>query len=125
MRGKIEGKRRKGQQRMRWLESISDSRDTNLRKLQETVRDRGAWGAAVHGFAKSQAKLKPEQQPPPYSEDVANFFFFFPERLGVTYRRTRREKDNPKVFGSRKWKKISHQVMQRHLKKQQDEGSRA
>ena len=110
MRGKIEGKRRKGQQRMRWLESINDSRDMNLRKLQEIVRDRGAWGAAVHGFAKSQAKLKPEQQQPPYFEDVAKIFCF-PERLGVRYRRIRRDKDNPKVFGSRKWKKISHQVM--------------
>ena len=52
MLGKTEGKR-KGQQRMRWLESIIDSMDTNLSKLQETVRDRGAWHAAVHGVAKS------------------------------------------------------------------------
>ena len=48
MLGKTEGKR-KGQQRMRWLESIIDSMDTNLSKLQETVRDRGAWHAVVHG----------------------------------------------------------------------------
>ena len=57
MLGKIEGKTRKGQQRMRWLESISDSRDVNLSKLQEIVRDRGPWGVAVHGVAKSQMQL--------------------------------------------------------------------
>ena len=57
MLGKIKGKRRKGQQRMRWLESINDSRGMNLSKLQEIVRDRGARGAAVHGVAKSQMQL--------------------------------------------------------------------
>ena len=54
MLGKIEGKRRRGQQRMRWLDSIIDSVDMNLSKLQETVKDRGAWRAAVHRAAKSQ-----------------------------------------------------------------------
>ena len=47
--GKIEDKRRRGQQRMRWLDSINDSMDMNLSKLREIVEDRGAWGATVHG----------------------------------------------------------------------------
>ena len=54
MLGKIEGKRRKGQQKMRWLYSIIDSVDMNLSKLQETVKDREALCAAVHGVTKSQ-----------------------------------------------------------------------
>ena len=53
MQGKIEGRRKSGQQRMSWLDSIMDSMDMNLSKLQETVKDRKAWHAAVHGVERS------------------------------------------------------------------------
>jgi len=57
MLGKIEGKRRRGWQRIRWLDSITDSVDMNLSKLWEIVEDRGAWYAAVHRVAKNQTQF--------------------------------------------------------------------
>ena len=57
MLGKIEGRRKRGYQRMRWLDVITDARDMNLGKLQEMVRDREAWCASVHRVTKSRTRL--------------------------------------------------------------------
>ena len=72
MLGKTEGRRRRGQQRERQLDGITDSTDMNLSKLQETVEDRGAWRAAVHGVAKSWTQLSDLAHTKPFLLSITN-----------------------------------------------------
>ena len=62
MLGKVEGNRKRGQQRMRWLDGITDSMDMSLNQLQEMVKDRQAWRAVVHAITKSRTQLSEQQQ---------------------------------------------------------------
>ena len=82
MLGKIEGRRRRGQQRITWLGSITDSTDMSLSKLQEMVKDGGAWRAAVHGVAKPQTEQQRETTRILGMQDELNIKFLHREAKG-------------------------------------------
>ena len=82
---KIEGRRRRGQQRMRWLDGITDAMDMSLSKLREIVRDREAWRAAVHGVTESQTQLSNQTTMTRVEKREAGW------EEGVTYGRVDRE----------------------------------
>ena len=94
MLGKIEGKRRRGRQRVRWLDSITDLMDMNFHKLWEVVEDRGAWHVAVHGFAKSQTWLSDRTTTANYSRGGSMWIWLlaFPEGIILQVMRGIRER---------------------------------
>ena len=76
MLGKIEGRRRRGRQRMRWLDGLTDSLDMSLSKLREMVKDREAWRAAGHGVTKNRQSPTEQQQRPPQKKARRIYVYF-------------------------------------------------